>query len=197
MQDCMTAGINDQNCSLHSDRHHRVAGRLCIVTGAIQVFKRYHFVWCTARIVPDQYCKMDIDQDNRAKQYSNKEKENHTVIAGTAEEYEEAFQIFKEAGLHQSVLGRVAINGEEGNAIGSWKQLDQLSATVPFREIIFCEGNTSFRHYQSNTKITTATGCKNPCYGSQSIVGSDSKDTSGESVSKENGYKLSDPYNRV
>lgn len=32
--------------------------------------------------------------------------------------------------------------------------------------------------------------------GSSSIVGSDSKNTSGESVSIENGYKLADPYNR-
>ena len=32
--------------------------------------------------------------------------------------------------------------------------------------------------------------------GSGSIVGSDSKDSSGEAVSKENGYKLADPYNR-
>ena len=31
--------------------------------------------------------------------------------------------------------------------------------------------------------------------GSHSIVGSDSKDSSGEAVSKENGIKLADPYN--
>ncbi len=33
-------------------------------------------------------------------------------------------------------------------------------------------------------------------YGSSSIVGSNSKDSSGEAVSKENGSKLSDPYNK-
>jgi hypothetical protein len=32
--------------------------------------------------------------------------------------------------------------------------------------------------------------------GSHSIVGSDSKDSSGESLSKENGFLLADPYNR-
>ena len=32
--------------------------------------------------------------------------------------------------------------------------------------------------------------------GSMSIVGSNSKDSSGEAVSKENGFRLSDPYNR-
>ena len=32
--------------------------------------------------------------------------------------------------------------------------------------------------------------------GSNSIVGSNSKDSSGEFVSKENGFKLSDPHNR-
>jgi hypothetical protein len=39
-------------------------------------------------------------------------------------------------------------------------------------------------------------GIKLHAAASTSIVGSDSKDTSGEALSKENGYKLADPYNR-
>src|SRR6185503_8306100 len=44
---------------------------------------------------------------------SNKKKETDTttVIAGTAEEYEQTLQLLKDAGLHNRVLGRLSING--------------------------------------------------------------------------------------
>lgn len=127
----------------------------------------------------------------------DKDKENHTVIAGTPAEYEETHHILEEAGLHQRVLGRVSINGDEGNAIGNWQQLEQLSTTVPFREIIFCKGRASYAGIiEAIRRLPHRLVARVHASGSHSIVGSDSKDTSGESVSKENGFKLSDPYNR-
>ena len=45
-------------------------------------------------------------------------------------------------------------------------------------------------------EIPAAIKIKIHAAGSHSIVGSDSKDSTGQSVSKENGFKLSDPYNR-
>jgi GT2 family glycosyltransferase len=127
----------------------------------------------------------------------SREKDNHTVIAGTVSEYEEAYGILKEAGLHQRVLGRIAIKGEEENSIGNLEQLDKISAAMPFREIIFCKGRLSFSGIiQTINKLPHHVAARVHAAGSHSIVGSDSKDTSGEAVSKENGFKLSDPYNR-
>ena len=130
---------------------------------------------------------------------SDKEKEEkfNTVIAGSEKEYDETVSLLKEAGIHQRVLGRIAVVENDTTVIGYWKRIQQLSSIVPFKEVVFCEGVLSFKDIiegvgQQPSGIVT----KIHAEGSSSIVGSDSKDTSGEAVSKENGYKLSDPYNR-
>ena len=130
---------------------------------------------------------------------SNKEKEekHNTVIVASEKEYEKTLSLLKEAGIQQRVLGRIAVAENDTTAIGYWKNMQHLSSIIPFKEIIFCEGVLSFNNIieavqQQPKGIIT----KIHAGGSSSIVGSDSKDTSGEAVSKENGYRLSDPYNR-
>jgi GT2 family glycosyltransferase len=130
---------------------------------------------------------------------SNREKEGHTntLIAGSQAEYDQTLQLLKEAGLHHKILGRVAVEENDSTALGIWKDLHQLSSTIPFREIIFCQGILSFVNIIDGLqKLPKGIIAKIHTTGSSSIVGSDSKDTSGEAVSKENGYKLGYPYNR-
>lgn len=130
---------------------------------------------------------------------STKDKKEHatTIIAGTEEEYKQTLQLLKEAGIQQRVLGRVAVEENDGSSLGYWKTLQQLSTTVPFSEIIFCKGVLSFAEIiQGVQKLPYGVIAKIHATGSSSIVGSDSKDTSGEAVSKENGFKLANPYNR-
>ena len=130
---------------------------------------------------------------------STKDKKEHaaTIIAGTEEEYKQTLQLLKEAGIQQRVLGRVAVEENDGSSLGYWKTLQQLSTTVPFSEIIFCKGVLSFAEIiQAVQKLPYGVIAKIHATGSSSIVGSDSKDTSGEAVSKENGFKLANPYNR-
>jgi GT2 family glycosyltransferase len=120
-----------------------------------------------------------------------------TVIAGTEPEYEQVLLLLKEAGQHQRVLGRLATDPGDLSAIGYWKNIPQLLSSVPFKEIIFCAGTVSFASIIEQIKqLPHGVVAKIHTAGSSSIVGSDSKDTSGEAVSKENGYKLADPYNR-
>ena len=77
------------------------------------------------------------------------------------------------------------------------KKIQSVSTAVPFRELIFCQGSLSFTDIiNSIQQLPNNISARIHAAGSGSIVGSDSKDTSGESVSKENGYKLADPYNR-
>jgi O-antigen biosynthesis protein len=130
---------------------------------------------------------------------SNKEKEEQatTIITGTAEEYQETLQLLKEAGMRQKILGRIAVQENDTAASGNWKNLQQLSSTIPFREIIFCQGVLSFTDVISSIqKLPAGLVAKIHVAGSSSIVGSDSKDSSGEALSKENGYHLAHPYNR-
>ncbi len=130
---------------------------------------------------------------------SNKDKEQryNTIIAASEPEYNQAIDLLKEAGLHQRILGRLSVNGDEETSIGSLKKIQSVSTAVPFRELIFCQGSLSFTDIiNSIQQLPNNISARIHAAGSGSIVGSDSKDTSGESVSKENGYKLADPYNR-
>jgi GT2 family glycosyltransferase len=130
---------------------------------------------------------------------NSKEKEEHanTLIVASQPEYEKTVQLMKEAGLHERILGRVAIEENDTTGIGYWKKIKKLSSSVPFREVIFCEGVLKFSDIiESIQQLPRHTHIKFHAAGSGGIVGSDSKDSSGEAVSKENGYKLSDPYNR-
>ena len=130
---------------------------------------------------------------------SNKEKgeKYNTVIAASPSEFELTRQLLKEAGLQQRILGRLSVNVDEENAVGLLSKVQSVSASVPFREIIYCQGALSYAAIiESIQQLPNKINVKIHSAGSSSIVGSDSKDSSGESVSKENGYKLADPYNR-
>ncbi len=130
---------------------------------------------------------------------SSKEKEEHatTLIVASPKEYEEAVLLMKEAGMHEKILGRVAVSENDSEGIGHWKKIDMLSPSVPYRELIFCEGVLSFReiigiieHLPGRSRLKFHAG------GSGGIVGSDSRNTSGVALSSQNGFKLADPYNR-
>ncbi|MGQ0740266.1 MAG: glycosyltransferase family 2 protein [Bacteroidota bacterium] len=130
---------------------------------------------------------------------SSKEKEEHfdTVIAGSPEEYTQAIALLREAGLQQKVLGRVAVTPDDTAAIGNWKEIKKLSSILPFREIIICGGKLSYKEIIGGTQqLPPGTAIKIYAAGSSSMVGSDSKDVSGEAVSNENGFRLANPYNR-
>ncbi len=130
---------------------------------------------------------------------SSKEKDKHfnTIIAGSQNEYDQTLQLLKEAGLDKKVLGRIVIDDKDDRSIGHWKDIRRLSTIVPFREMIFCEGTLSFKNIiETMQDLPGKTVVKIHAAGSYSIVGSQSKDESGEAVSKENGFNLSNPYNR-
>jgi len=130
---------------------------------------------------------------------SGNEKKDHanTLVVGSVEEYKKVLQLMEEAGMKEKVLGRVAVNENDPQAIGYWSRLDTISQSVPFNEIIICEGSLSFKNIiESLQQVKDKVKIKIHAADSQSIVGSDSKDTAGESLSKENGYRLANPYNR-
>jgi GT2 family glycosyltransferase len=129
---------------------------------------------------------------------SNRENEEHasTLIIASAGEYEQALQLMKEANMEEKVLGRVAVTENDASAIGHWAKLNLLFHAVPFREAIFCEGTLSFKNIIDSIERSAGKAkFKIHAADSHSIVGSDSKDSSGETLSKENGIKLADPYN--
>jgi hypothetical protein len=126
-----------------------------------------------------------------------KDEHSHTLIVGSEKEYETARRLMNNAGLQEKVLGRVAVRENDTTGIGYWRRLTMLQPAVTFKELIFCEGELLFKEIIGALKeLPENLRVKLHASKSRSIVGSDSKDTSGESVSTENGYKLADPYNR-
>jgi len=136
-------------------------------------------------------------KNNVLKKSDDKEENPHTLIVGSESEFETCKELMEHAGLHEKILGRVAVNESETSGIGYWKKLNMLQPTISFKEVIFCEGTLSFKHIiDTIPTLPKATRIKFHASKSQSIVGSDSKDTSGEALSKENGYRISNSYNQ-
>lgn len=134
---------------------------------------------------------------NVLNQSREREENAGTLIIATPGEYQQTVQLIKEAGLHERILGRVAVNEQDESAVGHWMKLKELSSAIPFREVIFCEGSLSFLNIiQHLPELPSNISIKFHASGSGSIVGSDSKNTSGEAMSKENSFRLGIPYNR-
>lgn len=130
---------------------------------------------------------------------SNRQKAEHagTLIVGTASEYETAKQLMEESGMEERILGRIAVHKNDQSVIGNITELKSIASALPVNEIIFCEGTLSFREIIGcMPDLPRDASLKFHAAGSESIVGSDSKDRSGEALSKENGFNLSNPYNR-
>ncbi len=128
----------------------------------------------------------------------NKHAELHpkTLIVGTQAEYDKTLQLMKDAGLQERVIGRISVEEGDSTAIDNWKKIKQLSNIFSFSEIIFCEGTLSFKNIiEALQQLPRNITAKFHSVGSLSVVGSDSKDISGEALTRENGYKLSDPNN--
>lgn len=120
-----------------------------------------------------------------------------TIIVGAVTEYDNVVQLLQTAGYPERVLGRVAVSPDDTNGLTNLANIKELYTTLPFREIIFCEGILSFKEIIEHlTALPKHVVAKIHAASSNSIVGSDSKDSAGEAVSTENGYKLANPYNR-
>lgn len=128
--------------------------------------------------------------------YDEKEKHPATAIVGSQQQYTTVMSLMKEAGFHERIIGRIAVDDNDPGAIGNWKQIRSISKTVPFRELIFCEGQLSFKDIiTAIQRLPAGIKVKFHAQCSLSIVGSDSQHQQGEAVSTENGFNLSDPYN--
>jgi GT2 family glycosyltransferase len=127
---------------------------------------------------------------------SEKDEKPGTLIVASVKEYEAAKQLMDEAGLDEEVLGRIAVSDQDHSPFGNWRELKRLPADILFKEVIFCEGALSFKDIMTAIKdLPSRIRVRIHASGSYSIIGSDSRNSSGEAVSKEKRYKLSNPYN--
>lgn len=124
---------------------------------------------------------------------------NETVIAGTEKEFDQVYTLLEIAGFHQRILGRIE-PGENGEnkSIGNINNLHALLKRYAVKEIIFCKDKfftykkiiDSIAVLPRNMRIKIYTG------SSKTLIGSESKNNSGEFFSGEYQYAIGKPVNR-
>ncbi|MEP6615670.1 MAG: glycosyltransferase [Ginsengibacter sp.] len=134
----------------------------------------------------------------RAIEKSNENDEHRqTIVVGSVNDFASVHDLMHSAGIEQRVLGRVAVNGNQSNAIGNLSQMGQLLRSYPIREIIFCEGDLSFKKIiELVEKLPRHARLKFHAAGSQSIIGSENRYSSGKFVSSDKIYRLALPVHR-
>ncbi len=128
----------------------------------------------------------------------NEKSDEHrqTLIVGTQKEFEEVNTIMQNAGMEERVLGRIDVNGNKTNAIGKIEDIHRLLTTYSMKELIFCEGELSFKKIIGLMKIQRNIRIKFYASNATGIIGSNSKKISGKFISSDKKIKLSLPINR-
>lgn len=120
-----------------------------------------------------------------------------TLVAASEQEYQEVKQLLTEAGLAHKLLGNIAVGDNNAKALGQWPDIAEVRRSIPFTELILVTGRLTYAEaIAALDKFPRSLRIKWHYAGTRSIVGSDSKDSSGESLSKENGFRLADPHYR-
>ena len=119
-----------------------------------------------------------------------------TLIIGTQKEFEEVNAIMQNAGMEERVLGRIDVNGNDTNAIGKIEDIHRLLTTYSIKEIIFCEGELSFKKIIELIKILRKVRIKFYASNAKGIIGSNSKKISGKFISSDKKIRLSLPISR-
>ena len=131
---------------------------------------------------------------------SNSEEENghrQTVVVSSEKDFGAVTGLMHKANMQERVLGRVNSTGDEKTSLGDLNQLPQLLKKYAIREVIFCEDGLSFKDIISNIQqLPAGIRYKFHSTGSSSIVGSESKDYSGEAISIDKKYIIAKPLNR-
>jgi GT2 family glycosyltransferase len=125
------------------------------------------------------------------------EEKRQTLIVGAATEYDRVLKLLKDAGRHERVLGRVAVTENENSVVGYWKNLPQLLGSVPVKEIIFCEGTLSYADIINSLPLhISSIRIKFFAAAGNSIIGSDSKNTSGEFIARQQQFNIQHPVKK-
>jgi len=124
-------------------------------------------------------------------------KPQQTIVVATEKEATGIRSLFAHAGIEERIIGRIAPDAQKQDAIGSPEELKAIVATLAAKEVIFCQG------YLSNNTIIKLVQELPPnisirfhAVGTNSIVGSDSKNTAGEFVSTQTHFQINEPYQR-
>ena len=118
------------------------------------------------------------------------------LVSGV-DEWTSAGKLLSETGKDQQIFGRVSNNKNENSTIGSLDELPQLVQEIAVKEIIFCEGDVSYKSIIEQIQLLPHwLRYKFYSKNSHSIVGSDSKDEAGDYLAMEKFFVLAQPVSK-
>ena len=126
------------------------------------------------------------------------EERRQTIVVAEEKDFLIIAEMLRKAGMTERVLGRVGIDSpNDAAALGNIEQLPELVKKYQVKEIIFCENGLSFKNIISSMNVLPGT-IRNKFHasGSGSIVGSDSKNTSGGFIANSKKYRIEMPLQR-
>jgi O-antigen biosynthesis protein len=126
------------------------------------------------------------------------EEKKQTIVVAAEKDFLIIAAMLQNAGMTERVLGRVGNHLPNNTpALGSIKQLPELVKKYQVKEIIFCENGLSFKEIiTSINALSGTTRNKFHASGSRSIVGSNSKNTSGGFITHLTKYRIGMPLQR-
>ena len=126
------------------------------------------------------------------------EERRQTIVVAAEKDFLIIADMLCKAGMTERVLGRVGIDTPNSAlALGNIKQLPDLVKKYHVKEIIFCENGLSFKEiFSSINSLPGTIRNKFHASGSSSIVGSDSKNTSGDFIANSIKYRIGMPLQR-
>ena len=128
---------------------------------------------------------------------TEEEEKMGTIIAGNPDEYQRAVTMMEMAHKEERILGRVGFDISDEHCLTTIDNLPLFFRDIPVREIIFCQGILSFEAIIGYTKLLPAgVRMRITSPGAGSIVGSDSSKSTGDIISSEDHYDISNPINR-
>lgn len=121
----------------------------------------------------------------------------YILVAGSDKEFGEVRNFLHQKNMADKIIGRVAINGDPGDAVSGLRDIANASRALKAEEIIFCTGSISYKNIinllpliPEGLRIRFHASC------SGSIVGSEAGHTAGATIASEKEYNLSDAGKR-
>ncbi len=115
-----------------------------------------------------------------AEHYDHKQ----TLIVGSVNEYEAANLLMKTAGMQERVVGRIStVQNESPHSIGQISNIKAFINSYSIKEVILCHGEMSYEQIISLVS-SIPYNIKKKFYscGARSIIGSDNKNMSGDTI---------------
>ena len=113
---------------------------------------------------------------------------NQVIIAGNLEEFGEVSGLIRKANKSERILGRIGADAPaDSKAIGKFNDLEEILSLYPINEIIFWEGELSFKKIiETIPRVPHHVRVKFFAKGSHTIIWSDDKNATGDFILKEN-----------